>query len=113
MKTRCTVAHCHSLFSLIQALHKYVTKAGAVAEACHKQRRQQAIVFETELVVVVMEALRRAGIQALAEEDSLRHFYVMRGLAACNMVSIFCVETIKFPFTWDIANTCIHSFPYP
>ncbi|KAI0227007.1 hypothetical protein LSAT2_022540 [Lamellibrachia satsuma] len=59
-------------------------KARTVAEACHRQGNHDAALIETWPVIAALEALRRVGDEAFATDDTLRHFYVLNGLALCD-----------------------------
>ena len=84
-------------------------KARTVAEACHRQGNHDAALIETWPVIAALEALRRVGDDSFATDDTLRHFYVLNGLALCDKVSIICMETITFPLMCVIISPKTHN----
>ena len=100
--------------SLIQALHDYVTKTRAVAEAYDRQGKHFAVACETLPVIAVLEALWRTGDQAFVTVETLRHLYIMRGLALCDMVSILVLEKnyVSVDLGYCPLNTYLRSFSY-
>ena len=60
--------------------------------------------IETCPVIAALEALWRVGDQAFVTDDTLRHFYVLNGLALCDKVSIL-PSTAGVDMMWLLDST--------